>query len=237
MKHAEKTVNGVSYNRQAGVLMPLFSLPSPYGIGDMGKTAYQFVDMLKESGQTLWALLPMGPTGYCNSPYKSLSAFAGNPYFISPEILVKKGLLDADDLAQYDFGSDKTNIDYALLFENRYKLLHKAFVSWLNKSKNKESCFQEFKKKSNFWLDDYCLYMSLKKHFSFGPWSLWPEDIRSYALDARKKYKRILRQDIEIKIEELDHLLCKEEVYSNPDKSKEVSQEKTNYEDKLAQCV
>lgn len=89
MKHAEKYINGDSYNRSAGILLPVFSLPSPYGIGDMGEGAYRFVDMLREAGQTLWEVLPHGQTGYCNSPYKTLSAFAGNPYFIAPDMLEK----------------------------------------------------------------------------------------------------------------------------------------------------
>ena len=196
MKNADKFINGLTYNRCAGVLMPLFSLPSKYGIGDMGSTAYKFLDMLKECGQSLWAVLPLGPTGYCNSPYKSQSAFAGNPYFISPEILEQKGLLKAREINEYDFGSNQTDIDYAKLFENRFKLLQKAYVRWTAKEKDKSASFKQFISENRFWLADYSLYMSLKQYFDFKPWNLWPEDIQNYDSAALIKYRRKLRDEI-----------------------------------------
>ena len=93
--------------RESGILMHITSLPSPYGIGTMGKCAYDFVDFLKESGQSYWQVLPFGPTGFGDSPYQSFSTFAGNPYFICPDALVKEGLLMQHELDQFDFGTGK----------------------------------------------------------------------------------------------------------------------------------
>jgi len=196
MKNADKFINGQAYNRRAGVLMPLFSLPSKYGIGDMGSAAYKFVDFLKESEQGLWAVLPLGPTGYCNSPYKGLSAFAGNPYFISPEVLMQKGLVTLKEINQFDFGKNKTDIDYEKLFNNRYKLLHLAFDRWCDKKFDKTNDFKNFVKANQFWLKDHSLYMSLKKYFGFKPWNMWDEDIRDYQKQAITKYRCKLSRDI-----------------------------------------
>lgn len=196
MKNADKIINGQTYRRSAGVLMPLFSLPSNYGIGDMGSSAYKFIDLLKESNQSLWAVLPLGPTGYCNSPYKALSSFAGNAYFISPETLVNKGLIKIKELKQYDFGQSKTDINYAKLFENRYKLLRLAFSRWQEKQRNEAEDFKQFKTENHFWLRDYCLYMSLKKHFNFKPWHTWPDDIKNRETKALQDYRKKLIPDI-----------------------------------------
>ena len=103
--------------RSAGILMPITSLPSPYGIGTMGKAAYEFVDFLKASGQQYWQLLPVGPTSYGDSPYQSCSAFAGNPYLIDFDLLAKKGWLCAADYEGLTWDSDPDTIDYALLYQ------------------------------------------------------------------------------------------------------------------------
>ena len=116
--------------RASGILMPVSSLPGPYGIGCFSKEARAFVDWLADAGQTLWQILPLGPTSYGDSPYQSFSTFAGNPYFIDLETLVQEGLLCAGDCAAADLGSDPSDIDYGKLYRNRWPLLRQAFAAW-----------------------------------------------------------------------------------------------------------
>lgn len=196
MKNAEKIINGAAYHRTAGILMPIFSLPSKYGIGDLGPSAYRFVDILQEMEQTLWAMLPNGHTGYCNSPYRSVSAFAGNPYFISPEVLYQRKLINSKVLKQYSVQIPTDKIDYGRLFENRYKILYFAFQNWLKQNGDKKEDFKRFKKEQDFWLKDYSLYMSLKQYFNYHSWNEWPEDIRNYQPQSLKKYRQKFRQEM-----------------------------------------
>ena len=112
--------------RSSAVLMPIFSLPSPYGIGSFGKEAKRFIDFLEKAGQSLWQILPIGPTTYGDSPYQSFSTYAGNPYFIDLEQLIEEGLLEKSEADSADFGSDPFSIDYGLLYENRLPLLRLA---------------------------------------------------------------------------------------------------------------
>ena len=109
--------------RASGILLPVFSLPSEYGIGCFSKEAYEFVDMLKKAGQSYWQILPLGPTGYGDSPYQSFSTYAGNPYFIDLETLVKEGLLTEAECAEYDFGDQADSIDYEKIYKSRFKVL------------------------------------------------------------------------------------------------------------------
>ena len=113
--------------RKSGILLPIASLPSEYGIGCMSSAAYEFVDFLKAAGQSFWQILPIGPTGYGDSPYQSFSTFAGNPYFISPEDLIKRGWLKKSECAKYDFGDDPEYIDYEKVYKSRFRMLRKAF--------------------------------------------------------------------------------------------------------------
>ena len=113
--------------RTSGVLMHIFSLPSPYGIGTMGKEARKFADFLKKAGQKYWQILPLGPTSYGDSPYQSFSTFAGNPYFISLEALVEEGVLTKAECEAVDWGKAKGSIDYKKIYEGRYPLLRKAY--------------------------------------------------------------------------------------------------------------
>ena len=113
-------------NRSSGILMPIFSLPSPYGIGTLGKAAYDFADFLTEAGQHYWQMLPLGPTSYGDSPYQSFSTFAGNPYFIDPDLLVEDGLLTKQEVKAYRWGSDPRHVDYGAVYNSRLKLLSKA---------------------------------------------------------------------------------------------------------------
>ena len=113
--------------RTSGVLMPISSLPSPYGIGTMGKAAKKFVDFLEKAGQKYWQVLPVGPTSYGDSPYQSFSAFAGNPYFIDLEQLIEEGVLTKKECSNIDFGTVETDIDYEKMYEGRYQLLRLAY--------------------------------------------------------------------------------------------------------------
>ena len=120
-------------NRASGVLLPVFSLPSKYGIGCISKEAYQFVDQLREAGQSYWQILPLGPTGYGDSPYQSFSTYAGNPYFIDLETLIKEGLLTKKECKEYDFGDKAEFIDYEKIYYSRFKVLKKAFEATCKK--------------------------------------------------------------------------------------------------------
>ena len=116
--------------RECGMLLPVSALPSRYGIGCFSREAYQFVDQLKEAGQQYWQILPLGPTGYGDSPYQSFSAFAGNPYLIDLEDLIQKGLLTREECDQADFGDNPRDIDYEKLYRNRFPVLRRAFERW-----------------------------------------------------------------------------------------------------------
>ena len=159
--------------RTSGILMPVFSLPSPYGIGTFGKDAYEFVDFLVKAGQSYWQVLPLGPTSYGDSPYQSFSSFAGNPYFIDLDTLKEDGLLTEEDLAAFDFGDDPTRIDYGKLYQNRLPLLKKAFDRFVP---DKE--YHAFCAENAWWLDDYVLFMALKKAHGDENWAEWDEPLR-----------------------------------------------------------
>ena len=113
--------------RESGILLPITSLPSPYGIGCFSREAYEFIDYLKKAGQSYWQILPLGPTSYGDSPYQSFSTFAGNPYFISLEDLIEEGVLTREECAQADPEVQEDSIDYAKLYEERYPLLRLAY--------------------------------------------------------------------------------------------------------------
>ena len=113
--------------RAAGILMPITSLPSEYGIGCFSKSAYDFVDWLKEAGQSYWQILPLGPTSYGDSPYQSFSTFAGNPYFISLKALVEEGVLTKEDCEKVNWGKRADSVDYEKIYKGRYPLLRKAY--------------------------------------------------------------------------------------------------------------
>lgn len=179
--------------RSSGILMHITSLPSPYGIGTFGKAAYEFVDFLEKSGQSYWQILPLGPTSYGDSPYQSFSAFAGNPYFIDLDILVKEGLLNKDDIENIDFGNDPVSVDYEKIFIYRMSILRKVYE--YGKDKYQEEII-EFKDKNSNWIKDYALYMSIKERFDLKSWHEWDNDIRLRKQEAIKYYTKILRDDI-----------------------------------------
>ena len=175
--------------RKSGILMPVASLPGKYGIGTFGKESYRFVDMLSMAGQSYWQILPLGPTSYGDSPYQSFSTFAGNPYFIDPEMLVEEGLLTQKEADSYDFGKKSDEIDYGKIYNMRFRMLKKAFGrSNLAKDEN----YAKFVRQNDFWLEDYALYMAVKNSFGGVSFIEWDEDIRKRnkkTLDIyRKKY-------------------------------------------------
>lgn len=178
--------------RKAGILMHISSLPSPYGIGTLGKEAYKFVDFLKKAGQAYWQVLPVCPTSYGDSPYQSNSAFAGNPYFIDLDMLVEEGLLQKTEIDNYFFGDDPLSVDYKRLFDNRYPALRKAFSRF-----EKDDAYYSFLNENSFWLDDYALFMSVKEHHHFRCWLYWDEDIRFCRPDAEARYREQHARNIE----------------------------------------
>lgn len=180
--------------RGAGVLMPVASLPSPYGIGTFGKDAYAFVDFLQEAGQRYWQVLPLGPTSYGDSPYQSFSAFSGNPYFIDPDSLAEEGLLTGEEPSAYDWGEDPADVDYAKIYENRFKLLRSAFA---RSDHRKTPAYEEFCLKNDLWLDDYSQYMAVKRSFEGVEWLKWPEDIRLRRQPALDRYLEKLTEEID----------------------------------------
>lgn len=182
--------------RSSGILMPVFSLPSPHGIGGFGRSAYEFIDFLKASGQRYWQLLPLNPTSYGDSPYQSLSAFAGNPYFIDLDLLIDDGLLTHEQVNGYDFGGDMERIDYGKLYLYRHKLLEAAGRKALERDKAEISAFS---KKNASWLEDYLLFTALKRHFGMKPWYLWPDEMaRCRNAAALEMYKELLCSEIEL---------------------------------------
>ena len=143
--------------RSCGILLHISSLPNKYGIGTLGQCAYDFVDFLNESKQTLWQVLPIGPTSYGDSPYQGFSTFAGNPYFIDLDLLKEEGLLEEAEYAYLE-QADQNKVDYGFLYNNRFHVLRLAFDRF--DVNNKE--YKKFKKANKFWLDDYALFMTLK---------------------------------------------------------------------------
>ena len=178
--------------RSAGILLHISSLPSPHGIGTLGKKAYDFVDFLEASHQTLWQVLPVCPTSFGDSPYQSPSAFAGNPYFIDLDILCKQGLLKESEIENYYFGHNAGRIDYAKLFDNRYPLLRKAFARF---SPTEE--YIKFKEKNSFWLNDFALFMAVKEYHHYNCWLYWDEPIRMRERTAVEEYSQLLARTME----------------------------------------
>lgn len=180
--------------RKSGVLLPVASLPSAYGIGCFSKEAYNFIDSLKEAGQSCWQILPLGPTSYGDSPYQSFSTFAGNPYFIDPEDLMERGWITKQECDSYDFGSNAEAIDYAKIYNSRFKLLRTA---WENSHIAQDKDFRRFAEKNRYWLEDYSLYMAVKDSFHGVCWIEWDEDIKTRRPEAMKKYNEKFAQEKE----------------------------------------
>ncbi len=185
--------NRTTKKRGAGILLPIASLPSNYGIGSFGKEAFYFIDQLAKAKQKFWQVLPIGPTSYGDSPYQSFSAFAGNPYFIDLDVLIKEGLLTKAEVTALHWGNREDKVDYATIYDNRFKVLRSAF----KKSEHeKEDGYIDFCQDNAFWLHDYSLYMSIKHYFHDIEWLAWEEDIRNREPLAIEKYEQLLADEV-----------------------------------------
>ena len=180
--------------RGAGILLPVSSLPSPYGIGTFGKAAYEFVDQLVEAGQKYWQVLPLGPTSYGDSPYQSFSAFAGNPYFIDLDMLCGEGLLKVDEIRYIKWEERLDRVEYGLQWEYRYGVLKRAFIRSNHKTTEK---FQHFLEENAQWIQDYGLFMACKEHFENVEWLNWDRNIRFRQPEALQRYCKTFSQEIE----------------------------------------
>lgn len=167
----------MKFERTGGILLHPTSLPGSYGIGDLGPRAYQFVDWLASTGCKLWQVLPLGPTGYGDSPYQCFSAFAGNPYLISFETLIEDGVLAQDDFRDMP-KFDESRVEYGLLIPWKLGMLQKAFSRLASAPEQFRREFDDFRADNTSWLDDYALFMSLKEAHGGGAWSDWEEALR-----------------------------------------------------------
>ncbi len=178
--------------RGAGILLAVTSLPSPYGIGTMGKEAFRFVDTLSDLSQKYWQVLPIGPTSFGDSPYQSFSAFAGNPYLIDLDILIAEGLLKQEEVDGYNWGNKKDDVDYALIYESRFKVLKSAFERF----DARDETFRKFCKENEDWLEDYSLYMAVKNEMNGREWLSWEEGLRDRKAEVLERYKELLKEQI-----------------------------------------
>lgn len=178
--------------RGSGVLLHISSLPSNYGIGTMGEEAYKFVDFLKDSSQKYWQILPIGQTSYGDSPYQAFSIYAGNPYFIDLDILVKEGLLVKEEITSINWGENEEEIDYAKIYNGRYPLLKIAYKRF---EENKD--YKAFIKAQKSWLDDYSMYMCIKKSFDNKSWNEWDSNFRKRDKKTLEHFKRENREEVD----------------------------------------
>lgn len=187
----------MKFKRSSGIILHPTSLPGKYGMGDIGPNAYKFVDFLVETKQKLWQVLPLGPTGYGDSPYQCFSTFAGNPILISIEKLVEEGLLDKKE-ADPKEPFDDEKVDYGRVINYKNAVFRKAFDNFESNKKNgaETAKFESFCERHSKWLDDYSLFMSLKGKFHGRPWIEWDHDIKLKQNDAVARYKHELATEI-----------------------------------------
>ena len=179
----------MAFKRSSGILLHPTSLPGPYGIGDLGPQAYRFVDWLAATGSKLWQILPLGPTGYGDSPYQCFSAFAGNPYLISPDDLLAEGLATPEDLdGMKDLPASK--VDFGLFIPKKLDLLLKAFQRYQANPEPLREAFNYFCAENAYWLDDFALFMALKEANGGGAWNGWDSALRARKKTALNKAKK-----------------------------------------------
>lgn len=166
--------------RKCGILLAISSLPSEYGIGTIGKSAYRFIDFLRKAGQRCWQILPINPVSFGNSPYQSFSAFAFNPYYIDLDELIIDGLLTKEECRSFDFGSDRLKVDYGKLYENRHKLLKIA----AGRFDVSDEDFLSFCEENSFWLYDYSIFTAYKEKHGMLPLRDFPDEIKRRDEDA-----------------------------------------------------
>lgn len=181
--------------RTAGILLPVSSLPGPYGIGDFGRSAEQFIDWLDESGVHSWSLLPLNATSHGDSPYQSPSAFAGNINYIAPEKLLSEGLLNQEDLEELECTAE--GVDYGKLFVERPKLLRKAFRRFADRGGLKDCTYLDFCRENVYWLEDYANYMAIKERMEYQPWWMWPEELAYRRNPEYMSYLEQIKEDVE----------------------------------------
>lgn len=179
--------------RSSGILLPIASLPSKYGIGTFSKSAYEFVDFLAGAGQKIWQILPLGPTGYGDSPYQSFSSYAGNPYFIDLEALTMQSWLTEEECRACEFGNNSRYVDYEKIYLSRFKILKKAFGRSYIQDKWE---FRQFVMENETWLNDYALYMAVKNHFDGVSWIEWDAEIRNREPEAMTRYRQELAKEV-----------------------------------------
>ena len=185
----------MSVKRSSGILLPISALPSEYGVGTIGRAAYDFIDFLAQAKQSWWQILPVGPTGCGDSPYQSFSTFAGNPYFIDLELLCGEGLLEKSELDAIDWGSEPSRVDYGKLYDKRLGVLKKAAAMGLAGNRKE---FDGFVRDNAGWLPDYALFMAVKRYFGMSAWYEWPDEgIRLRKPDALKEYAELLKDEVE----------------------------------------
>ena len=182
------------FTRGAGILLSITSLSSPYGIGTLGEAAYKFVDLLVDLRQKYWQVLPLGPTSFGDSPYQSFSAFAGNTYLIDLDILVKEGLLKKEEINSFNWGNDRTDVDYATLYENRFQVLQKAYEKFKVRERKEE--YISFEQSNEFWLDDYSFFMALKTFSDNKEWMQWDEKLKNRDSRAMEEYREKFSDEI-----------------------------------------
>ena len=177
--------------RCSGILMHISSLPGPYGIGTMGKRAFEFIDFLEEAGQSIWQILPLNPTGYGDSPYQSCSTFAGNHYLIDLDALVEEGLLGKEELSSIQWSWSETKADFGLLYNNRLNVLRKAYERFSGSED-----FDGFCQQHSSWLPDFALFMALKGRFSGKPWYQWEKELKFREPGAVEAARQELAEEI-----------------------------------------
>jgi 4-alpha-glucanotransferase len=185
----------MTFQRSSGILLHPTSLPGPFGIGDLGPEAHRFVDFLADSGTHLWQVLPLGPTGYGDSPYQCFSAFAGNPYLISPDFLLRDGFLHANDLIEKtNFPAKK--VDFGRIIPWKLNLLERAYSRFTSDPARDRSDYNFFCAQNESWLADFALFMSIKESHGGGSWSGWPDQLRKREPAALEEAKRTLSDSI-----------------------------------------
>ena len=178
--------------RSSGILLHISSLPSPCGIGTLGKAAYEFADFLHDAGQHYWQILPIGPTSYGDSPYQSFSTCAGNPYFIDLELLRDDGLLLQEELDSVDWAAHEERVDYGFQFSVRFDLLYRAYERGRDRYGREIEQFRA----ENPWVEEYALYMAVKRSRGMVSWEQWPEEIRLRRPGAVETYATVLAEDM-----------------------------------------
>lgn len=178
--------------RQSGILMHITSLPGPYGMGTMGKNAYQFVDFLQSAGQSCWQILPLNPTGYGDSPYQSFSSWAGNPYLIDLDILVKEGLLKREELERISWEPTPNRVDFGLQYTRRYPILRTAHERFVPGEE-----YEVFCQENAFWLNNYALFMAIKDNLGGAPWLTWPEGLKTCRPEALEEQRQKLGKNLD----------------------------------------